>query len=328
MGRSRQTGRLKSAKLSWRMSRFEKTIIVTRKTELEELTDRFNTPTQARFYLEQAGQKFEPFESRHKLYHEVLASIRANIPRGMKHQIIERDYLPQFLFDDDDLVVTIGIDGLVVNTAKYLTVQPILAVNPDPDSIEGVLLPFDRYSFKSTLEKVLRSEAKTQTVTMAEATLNDGQHILAFNDLFIGRSSHISAKYEIQHGDKHEQHSSSGVIVSTGAGSTGWLRSVYTGAVGIVSALGGHVIPPPNGGGFDWDENYLIYSVREPFPSKSSQASLVYGVITPETPLTLSSNMAETGVIFSDGIERDYVDFNAGSIATISIADRRATLFV
>ncbi len=311
-----------------RRNRFEKAIIVTRKTELEELTDRFNTPAQARFYLEHAEQAFEPIEARHDLYHEVVNTIRENIPRGVKQHMIERSYLPQFMFDENDLVITIGIDGLVVNTAKYLTVQPILAINPDPSTIEGVLLPFDQYSFRSAIEKALKNSAHTKTVTMAEAKLNDGQKILAFNDLFIGQKTHISAKYQIQHGDRYEEHSSSGVIISTGAGSTGWLRSIYSGATGIVSALGGQVIPPPNGGGFAWDENYLIYSVREPFPSKATQASLVYGVITSGNPLILSSNMAETGVIFSDGIEQDYVEFNLGAIATISLAERKATLFV
>lgn len=309
-------------------TRFEKAIVVTRKTEFEELTDRFNTPAQARFYLEAAGQAFEPIETRHHLYHEVLNSVRNDIPRGLKQQVIERAYLPQFMFDDDDLVVTIGIDGLVVNTAKYLTVQPILAVNPDPATIDGVLLPFNQNSFRPAIEKAIKNTANTKKVTMAKATLNDGQQVLAFNDLFVGQKTHVSARYEIQQGDKTENHSSSGVIISTGAGSTGWLKSIYSGAASIVTALGGHVIEPPNGGGFEWDENYLIYSVREPFPSKASQASLVYGVITPDKPLTLTSSMAETGVIFSDGVEQDYVEFNSGAMATISLADRKATLFV
>lgn len=310
------------------MNRFEKTVVVTRKTELEELIDRFNTPAQARFYLEHAGQAFEPIEERHNIYHEALKTVRENIPCGIKQQVIERSYLPQFMFDDHDLIVTIGIDGLVVNTAKYLTVQPILAVNPDPSSIDGALLPFDQFSFKTAIDKALKNSAQTKKVTMAEAKLNDGQYILAFNDLFIGQKTHISARYQIQHGEKNEEQSSSGVIVSTGAGSTGWLKSIYSGAAGVVSALGGQVIPPPNAGVFEWDENYLIYSVREPFPSKATQASLVYGVITPDKPLTLTSTMAETGVIFSDGVEQDYVEFNSGAIATISLADRKATLFV
>ena len=40
-------------------TRFETAVIVTRKTELDELVARFVTAPQARFYLEHAGQDFD-----------------------------------------------------------------------------------------------------------------------------------------------------------------------------------------------------------------------------------------------------------------------------
>jgi len=55
---------------------------------------------------------------------------------------------------------------------------------------------------------------------MARARLNDGQELLALNDLFIGRRTHVSARYALRVGDYVEDQSSSGIIVSTGAGST------------------------------------------------------------------------------------------------------------
>jgi SPFH domain / Band 7 family len=74
-------------------------------------------------------------------------------------------------------------------------------------------------------------------VTMAQATLHDGQTLLAVNDLFIGQKTHTSARYRIRYDDHEEDQSSSGIIVSTGAGSTGWYRSIVTGAVGLVEGL-------------------------------------------------------------------------------------------
>jgi len=57
-------------------------------------------------------------------------------------------------------------------------------------------------------------------VTMAEARLQDGQRILAFNDLFIGASSHISARYKITlQGRPSISHRAASWC--TGAGSTG-----------------------------------------------------------------------------------------------------------
>lgn len=254
--------------------------------------------------------------------------MRASIPGGVKSQVIDRGFIPQFTFGEDDLVVTVGQDGLVVNTAKYLTRQPILAVNPDPTHIEGVLLPFSLRSVDVALHTALLGQAKIQAVTMAKAQLNDGQELLAFNDLFIGPKTHVSARYHIQQANHEEDQSSSGLIVSTGAGSTGWLKSVYAGAAGIIRALGGEVHMPKGGGRFEWDADYLMYAVREPWPSKTSQANMVFGVITPEQPLVLNSYMAEHGVIFSDGIEQDYLRFNSGNTATINIADHKARLIV
>jgi NAD kinase len=313
---------------SRQQARFEKVVIVTRMTQLEELLARFNTTAQARFYLQHAGEPFEPIEHAHSSYHRVLDYVRNIVPRGTKSLVIERQFLPQFHFDEHDLVITVGIDGLVVNTAKYLNNQPILAVNSAPQVIDGVLLPFTAVTAGRGLDNALYGDLQVKNISMAEAVLNDGQRLLAFNDLFIGAKSHVSARYEITSGKKNERHSSSGIIVSTGAGSTGWLQSVFAGAAGVVKALGGHIVPPPNHGRFDWEADELIFSVREPFPSKSSQAALVFGTITPDKPLILNSHMADNGVIFSDGVESDYVAFNSGTRATIRVADKKTRLIV
>jgi NAD kinase len=303
---------------------YEKVVIVTRKTELEELTARFNSVPQAQFYLEHAGQDFAPIARSHQQYHEVLDGIRESIPNRLKNQVIERGFLPQFKFGEADLVITIGPDGLVVNTAKYLDGQPILPVNPDPTQIDGVLLPFDASNFTNAFQLTLHREMSISSVTMAESRLNDGQSLLGFNDLFIGTRSHVSARYDIAVGDRQEFQSSSGIIVSTGAGSTGWLQSIYAGASSVVKALGGHVIEPVNRGRLPWDTSELIFAVREPFPSKVTGTNLTFGVIDKHHPLTITSHMADNGVIFSDGIEADYLSFNSGATATISVADKKA----
>ena len=308
--------------------KFENIVIVKRNTELDELVKRFNTPAQARFYLEHAGQAFEPIEKNHNDYYKILKDLCEHIPKGFKHHIIERDFLPQYTFNEDDLIVTLGIDGLVVNTAKYLNGQAILAVNPDQENIDGVLLPYTPTTFYKALKDTIDGNTCIKKITMAKTLLNNDQELLAFNDFFVGAKTHISARYNIKQGANEEEHSSSGIIISTGAGSTGWLQSVYTGASGIISALGGHVVPPPNAGRFDWDSDWLIYSVREPFPSKTTKTSMVYGLINSENPLIVTSHMIENGVIFSDGVEQDFLPFNAGNTATISIANNKASLIV
>jgi hypothetical protein len=162
---------------------------------------------------------------------------------------------------------------------------------------------------------------------MAQASLNNGQVLYGVNDLFIGRRSHVSARYELTLGKRQERQSSSGIIVSTGLGSTGWLTSVLAGAAGIGSALG-KSIETNILKDFQWESDYLYYSVREPFPSRTSAASLVFGKVTKKEPLKLVSLMPENGVIFSDGIEADYLEFNSGTQATITVAEKQGRLVV
>jgi hypothetical protein len=162
---------------------------------------------------------------------------------------------------------------------------------------------------------------------MAKAELNNGQILYGVNDLFIGPRSHVSARYQISIGLKHEQQSSSGIIVSTGLGSTGWLKSILAGARGIGSTFG-KAFEPDILKTFRWESDYLYYTVREPFPSKSSGATLVFGKVTPKQPLKLVSQMPENGVIFSDGIEADYLEFNSGTQAVVTLAEKKGHLVI
>jgi len=308
----------------------ESILVVTKRTPLDELTARLNSRAQAKFYIEHAGQSFDWYEAGHDAYQRAVESLRRALPVGVKSQVIERSYLSTFQFSGHDLVVTIGPDGLVVNTAKYLSVEPILAVNPDPSRVDGILTPFSVPETRFWIERAMRGRVRIQPVSMAQADLNDGQTLFAVNDLFVGARTHVSARYRIHHGRQAEAQSSSGIIVSTGAGCTGWLQSVVTGASRVSRGLGltESDPPPPESYRLGWASNELYFSVREPFTSRTSQANLVFGRIAPNEPLVVESLMPEDGVIFSDGIEADFLSFNSGSIATIRLAERKARLIV
>ncbi|HSB09640.1 MAG TPA: sugar kinase [Blastocatellia bacterium] len=305
-----------------------KIVLVTRRTRLDDLVARFNTVGQAKFYVEHLGADFSDYQHEHEQYRASVAAAIATLERIGRLHVLDRSFLPSFIFGNDDTVVVLGQDGLVANTVKYTTTQQVVGVNPDPARWEGVLLPFGVPDLEKILPEVFARRRSIKEVTMAKAELNDGQKLYAVNDLFVGVRSHVSARYTISVGDKSEQHSSSGLIVSTGLGSTGWFRSLMTGAAVIANEASGgklHAKPP---GGFAWDADYLYFTVREPFPSKTSSATLVFGKITSKRPLKLISQTPEVGVIFSDGIESDFVAFNSGTRATITIAEKRGHLVV
>jgi NAD kinase len=307
----------------------DRIVVVTRKTGLEELLERFVTREQARFYLEHSGVPFEPYEAEQRAPDEALARLKAAIPGGVRSQLVERSFLPTFAFGERDLVVTLGPDGMVVNVAKYLRgAQPILAFNPDPSTIDGILIPFRVGEAAEAIRGVLGGDYRMREVTMARATLGDGQSLLAFNDLFIGRKTHVSARYHLTHGRRSEDQSSSGIIVSPGAGSTGWLSSVLNGAASVVEPFAGAkaVAPVRAGYRFAWDAPKLCFSVREPFVSKASSAGIVWGDVRVGEKLEVASQMPQDGVIFSDGIEADYLSFDSGAVASISVAQEKARL--
>ena len=70
----------------------------------------------------------------------------------------------------------------------------------------------------------------------------------------------------------------------------------------------------------------LLFAVREPFASKTSQVELTAGRLGASDRITLTSLMPEQGVIFSDGIEQDFLHFNSGAIASLGLASERVRL--
>ncbi|WP_245697728.1 sugar kinase [Paenibacillus oryzae] len=340
--------------------RDSKLVLIKRRTRLEELVVRYNTVSQAQFYITQMGADFNDYLNEHNTYQLALRETIAILERQGRLQIVNREHVPNYLFGKRDTVIALGQDGLVANTLKYLQGQRLIGVNPDPSRWDGVLLPFEVRDLHKIVPDTLCGKRGVKEISLAKATLNDGQTLYAVNDLFIGRKTHVSARYRIYSGDRAEQQSSSGIIVSTGMGATGWLKSVLAGAEGISryacghyvsdldtflnSASGQHrqeavgeqegktegvVIPAENVlDNFGWDASHLYFSVREPFPSRSSGASLVFGAINDRSPLQVESQMPEDGVIFSDGVESDYLAFNSGLKATIGLAEKHGVLVV
>ena len=304
-----------------------KVVLVTRRTRLQELIGRFHTIDQARFYVEHLGADLGDYEREHATYLTARAVVTEVLEAHGRWQELERQYLPNFLFGRTDVVLALGQDGLVANTMKYLDGQPLVGLNPDHARHDGILLPFQPGDLRALLPSVIAERRPEKRVTMAQASLADGQTMLAVNDLFIGPRSHTSARYRIHWQSQVEAQSSSGVIVSTGLGSTGWMTSVIVGSLRIGASWEGE----SRSIGYQplaWDAPVLRFAVREPFPSRTTGASIVYGEVDSRHPLALTSHMPEGGVIFSDGIETDALDFGAGMTVKVSLADRVGRLVI
>jgi NAD kinase len=304
----------------------DKFVLVIRATRLQENIKRFNTKAQAAFFVKSRGQSFEDYELEDSNYQKARELVEHLIPKGVKLQVIDRTFLPNFVFGPKDVIITLGQDGLVVNTAKYLKEQLILAVNPDPERFDGILLPFLVKDLAQKINDLFSSKFKVKQITMGKVEMNDGQSLYAFNDFYIGARTHISSRYTLHYLNKAERQSSSGILVSTPAGSTGWMSSVFNMAKGVSKFKG--YATDWGSTRLNWEEEKLLFVVREPFKSNWSGTDLVIGEVMPNLEIKIESHMAESGVVFSDGMESDYLEFNSGSTIKIKIAEKKTKLIV
>jgi NAD kinase len=308
------------------MGAIDKLVLVTRKTRLQGLIERFNTRAQAKFYLEHAGLDFADYAAEDETYRRAIDRLEAELDVGLPVQRLERALLSTYQFGSGDLVVAAGQDGLVANTAKYVGAQPLIGVNPDPLRFDGKLLPFSLDQARVAVTRTIEGAMPVAEVTLARAQTSDGQTLLAFNDLFIGETTHQSAHYRLSVAKgAPERQSSSGVIVSTGAGSTGWLSSVRTMAERVGAFFGAPAIAKL---AMPWNDPRLFFVVREPFVSKHSSATTVVGWLEQTTELHVESLMPQSGTIFSDGMEADCLRFTSGMTVWVGPAPQRARLVV
>lgn len=285
-------------------------VFVHRRSEYEELITTHGTPGQAAFFLSTRDQSLGPVQERHQRLAAAQLLARRAVPDGWRRAEVERAELARFLLAPDDVVVVVGQDGLVANVAKYTDGQPVIGINPDPDAIPGTLVRHSVAELGSLLRKASRDHSAGRELTMVTARTDDGRELTALNEVFIGHRSHQSARYLIDTGAATEHQSSSGVIISTGTGATGWCASLQ------LQTQSTSTQPAP-------DEVRLAWFVREAWPSVVTGSSLTQGELTDDR---LSLRSEGSLVCFGDGIESDALEIGWGAQVRVGIADRTLRL--
>ncbi len=299
-------------------------VIVKKLTRLEELIREHLTMNAATFDLESREQSITPYEQEHATYEAALAEIRRQLPSDIQTAEVTREELPNFLFRETDFIIVCGPDGLFANLAKYVQDQLVLTVNPDQSSIAGVLMLFSPQEVGSQIALVQGNKHRTECLPFVKACVDDDRIVWGINDVFVGRKDHVSARYEIEFGGKKELQSSSGIIVSTGVGATGWIRSIATMLDGLNGGRRPHLLstlPQPTA-------KELVFVVREPFPSPNTGTSIITGRITPGRPLIVRSHMPKGGYLFSDGGVEKAISWNAGATVAITVGERFITRII
>lgn len=293
-------------------------VLVTRKTPLQLLELRHGTLSQAEFYLRSRGEDIREVREAHERLEGGFARVVAALPPDQRRTRVDRDQLDRFQFAADDVVLVVGQDGLIPNAAKYLDGQIAIGINPDPDRYDGVLCrhpPERTAELLAWLREPDPRRFRLERRTMLEAEREDGQRLLALNEVYVGHQTHQSARYRLRFGEREERQSSSGLICATGTGCTGWALSIAL-QRRLAAAL-----PKP-------EEDCGAWFVREPFPSVHTQISLDHGTISRAGGLAVVSEMASGGVAFADGIESDRIEFSDGETLRVRLAERKLSLVV
>ena len=284
-------------------------VLVERPTEYAELLARHGTREQARFFLHARDRTLGEIEGRHRALAAARASVLASIPADWRRVAVARPELDRFLFEPGDVVVVLGQDGLVANVAKYLDGQPVIGLNLEP----GVLVPHPPGAAGDLLADVAAGRAAVEARTMASARLDDGQELLALNEVFVGHASHQSARYSLRVGRRAERQSSSGLIVATGTGATGWAASIHRERRSTLR------LPSP-------EEDALSFFVREPWPSPATGTELAEGLLASGAALEVQCEMNAGGVVFGDGIEADHLALDWGQRVEVRVAASKLRL--
>ncbi|MGN9910319.1 hypothetical protein ACTMTJ_22455 [Phytohabitans sp. LJ34] len=280
-------------------------VTVTRRSELDELLARHGTLGAAGYFLRQRGRDLAEVRRRHDAQAAALTTVGAAVPADWRRGHVDRDDLPRFIFGPEDIVLAVGQDGLVANVAKYLDGQPVVGVDPEPERNPGVLVQHA----PAAVAALLRRELHTERRTMVVAELDDGQRLYGLNEVYIGHPSHQSARYVLGTADGAvERQSSSGVVVGTGTGATGWCASIARPLAYVPD------LPEPT-------ETELCWFVREAWPSRATGTTLTQGNLSGPERLELTSE-SERLVVFADGLETDHLVLAWGQRLRIGLADR------
>ncbi len=180
-------------------------------------------------------------------------------------------------------IISVGGDGTLLDTSHYCSDSPVLGVNSDPNNSIGALCSADADNFLSILEGIFKGEIMPLPVTRLSIRM-DGKLKLyrPLNDvLFCHENPAAMSRYYLACNNKIESHRSSGIWISTGAGSTGGIYSSGANA-------------------FPIDENRAIFRVREPYWTDQKIPNLLDGELAKDEVLKITSNMSD-GKLFIDG---------------------------
>ncbi|MBI4411976.1 MAG: NAD(+)/NADH kinase [Deltaproteobacteria bacterium] len=184
-----------------------------------------------------------------------------------------------------DLIITVGGDGTFLRASHHVTKQPLLGVNSSPKVSVGALCSATLREFPKKLRAILNNRFRTRSLNRLEIRVN-GKKLrhMAINDvLFCNTSPGGTSRYLIDVGNRREEQRSSGVWISTAAGSTA-----------AIHASGGKKLPHFS--------KQIQYLVREPYQGRHAPYRIVKGILPPGREIKFVNQMLHAA-LYIDGLQ-------------------------
>lgn len=222
-----------------------------------------------------------------------------------------------------DAVLSLGGDNSFIYVTHYLDPSiPVIGINSDPGRSLGKLCAWNSSDLARVVRHLQEENYKIEKWPRLQATIDDKSLIPATSEYYFGedRSKDMSRHVLIHRGKQYEQ-KSSGIILATGAGSTGWRSSAGR-------------YRHPFGNQFNRTRAQGRFIVREPFQPNTFRFYLdqltgeqrYTGKLEPGEEIILHSLNDGKGYATADSWE-EYA-FPRGSTAVVKISDQPLRVIV
>ncbi len=201
--------------------------------------------------------------------------------------VIWKNKLSKERFKKEDIIITLGGDGTFLSASHFLTNQLILGVNTNPQKSEGHLTTANLTNLENKLKQISNKKIRIKEYTRENVKIFKKDMCIttenALNETYFGNlNPHHPSNYEIIYKNKRESQRSSGVLISTGTGSTAWYKAM-------------------NGWRYDKTKKQLRFRIRELFTGRIFKAKIKKGKINPQEKLIIISRINH-GILAIDSI--------------------------
>jgi NAD+ kinase len=251
-------------------------------------------PTKLEVLLQRAPEHVEQLRAADPLaYSELVASAetqrrsREQLGEGLESIGVSPQFVSRDRFDgessDTHLIIALGGDGTILDVSHRVHTLPILGINSDPGRSVGYFCAGDAAAGTAVVRRYMSGDQSAFVLARISLSVDGTPYGMpCMNDILVtNRNAGMMARYVLTAGRRSERQSSSGIWVSTPAGSTAGIRSA-----------GGTVMP--------LEGELMQYFVREPYIPRTTRYELLRGVRHLREGLILRSLM-EDGVICVDG---------------------------